>query len=210
MEGPSPDGPSGAGKSSVLDAMAAVLVAPGKLRFNAAAQGTDTRDHDRNLVTYVRGAHKREADEETGEVGAAFLRKGPTWSGIALTFVDEAGAATTLLRLFHISGSSTQREDLKSLFAVAPGEVDLLSLQGYVANGIESRQLKAAFPTGTPTRPTGTARSPSVSGGCSASGRSRLRCCCTRPSRPRTSRISTRCSATSCSTCPRPSTWRRS
>ena len=62
-------GPSGAGKSSVLDAMAAVLVAPGKLRFNAAAQGTDTRDHDRSLVTYVRGAHKREADEETGEVG---------------------------------------------------------------------------------------------------------------------------------------------
>ena len=139
-------GPSGAGKSSVLDAMAAVLVAPGKLRFNAAAQGTDTRDHDRSLVTYVRGAHKREADEETGEVGAAFLRKGPTWSGIALTFVDAAGTATSLVRLFHISGSSAQREDLKSLFAVAPGEVDLLALQGFVANGIEHRQLKAAFP----------------------------------------------------------------
>ncbi len=139
-------GPSGAGKSSVLDAMAAILVAPGKVRFNAAAQGTDTRDHDRNLITYVRGAHKRETDEETGEVGAAFLRKGPTWSGVALTFVDETGAATTLLRLFHISGSSTAREDLKSMYAIAPGAVDLLELQGFVANGIEHRQVKNAYP----------------------------------------------------------------
>lgn len=140
-------GPSGAGKSSVLDAMAAILVAPAKVRFNAAAQGTDTRDHDRNLITYVRGAHKRETDEETGEVGAAFLRKGPTWSGVALTFVNEAGASTTLLRLFHISGSSTAREDLRSMYAIAPGVVDLLELQGFVANGIEHRQLKNAYPS---------------------------------------------------------------
>lgn len=139
-------GPSGAGKSSVLDAMASILVSPGKVRFNAAAQGTDTRDHDRSLITYVRGAHKREADEETGEVGAAFLRKGPTWSGVALTFADASGDESTLLRLFHISGSSTRREDLKTLFAIAPGRVDLLDLQSYAANGLEYRQLKSAYP----------------------------------------------------------------
>lgn len=139
-------GPSGAGKSSVLDAMASILVAPGKVRFNAAAQGTDTRDHDRSLVTYVRGAHKREADEETGEVGAAFLRKGPTWSAVGLTFVDESGKETTLLRLFHISGSSVQRDELRSMYAIAPGRVDLLELKSFVANGIEYRQLKSSFP----------------------------------------------------------------
>ncbi|MBK7819893.1 MAG: hypothetical protein IPJ61_02150 [Tessaracoccus sp.] len=139
-------GPSGAGKSSVLDAMAAILVAPAKVRFNAAAQGTDTRDHDRSLVTYVRGAHKREADEETGEVGAAFLRKGPTWSGIALTFVDEARREITLLRLFHISGSSTNRDDLRSLYAIAPGRPDLLEVKDFVANGLEYRRMKNAYP----------------------------------------------------------------
>ena len=74
-------GPSGAGKSSILDAMASILVRPAKLKFNSAAQGTETGDRERSLVTYVLGAYKRETDASTGEVGTAFLRKGPTWSG---------------------------------------------------------------------------------------------------------------------------------
>ncbi len=139
-------GPSGAGKSSLLDAMAAILVRPSKLRLNAAAQGTDTGDQGRSLVTYVRGAHKREADGETGEVGTAFLRPGPTWSAVGLTYTDEAGRRTTLLRLFHISGSSTDAADLKSVYAIAPGDVDLQTLKEFAANGIEVRRLKASFP----------------------------------------------------------------
>ncbi len=140
-------GPSGAGKSSLLDAMAALLVPPGRMRFNAAAQGTDTGDRERSLLTYVRGAHKRETDEETGEVGTAFLRKGPTWSAVALTFVDAAGTVTTLVRLFHIRGSSsTARRDLKSMYILAPEPVDVLTLKSYVENGIENRRVSAAFP----------------------------------------------------------------
>ena len=53
-------GSSGAGKSSILDALAAILVRPVRLRFNAAAQGTDTGDRERSVITYVRGAYKRE------------------------------------------------------------------------------------------------------------------------------------------------------
>ena len=139
-------GPSGAGKSSLLDAMACVLVRPAKLRFNAAAQGTDTGDRDRTLLTYVRGAHKRETDESTGEVGTAFLRKGPTWSGVLLTFCDAAGKEVSLLRLFHISGSSTQAADVKSMYAIAPGPFDLVQLQPYVANGLEHRRMKRELP----------------------------------------------------------------
>lgn len=139
-------GPSGAGKSSLLDAMAAVLVRPARLRFNAAAQGTDTGDRDRTTLTYVRGAHKRETVEATGEVGTAFLRRGAAWSGIALSFVDETGARATLLRLFHIRSGSTEAADLKSMYIFAPDDVDLLALKPYVENGIENRRVKAQFP----------------------------------------------------------------
>lgn len=139
-------GPSGAGKSSLLDAMAAILVPPGRLRFNAAAQGTDTGDRERSLVTYVRGAHKRETDEETGEVGTTFLRKGPTWSAVALTYTDTTGAVTTLIRLFHIRASSTDPGDLKSMYIIAPEPVDALALKPHVENGLENRRITAAFP----------------------------------------------------------------
>ena len=134
-------GPSGAGKSSVLDAMASILVRPARLKFNAAAQGTETGDRERSLVTYVLGAYKRETDTETGEVGTAFLRKGPTWSGVALTFDDGRGALTTLLRLFHLRAGTVSGADLKSMFVLAPEEVDLLSLQPYAKDGIENRRL---------------------------------------------------------------------
>lgn len=139
-------GPSGAGKSSLLDAMATILVRPAKLRFNAAAQGTDTGDRDRTTLTYVRGAHKRETDEATGEVGTAYLRRGATWSGVGLTFADERGAEATLLRLFHIRSGSTESADLKSMYIFAPEAVDVMALKPYVETGIENRRVKAAFP----------------------------------------------------------------
>lgn len=139
-------GPSGAGKSSVLDALSAILVQPLRLRFNAAAQGTETGDRDRNVVTYVRGAYKRQTDQATGEVGTAFLRKGPTWSGIALTFADESGQPTTLLRLLHLKGSSADPKDLSGMYLMAQQDVDLLSMRSFAENGIELRRVKAAFP----------------------------------------------------------------
>ncbi len=139
-------GPSGAGKSSVLDAMAAILVRPARLKFNAAAQGTESGDRERSLVTYVLGAYKRETDAETGEVGTAFLRKGPTWSGVALTFDNGRGELTTLIRLFHLRGGTTSGTDLKSMFILAPESVDLLTLQAYAKDGIENRRVGQAFP----------------------------------------------------------------
>lgn len=138
-------GPSGAGKSSILDAIGSILVRPSRLRFNAAAQGTETGDRDRNLVTYVRGAYKRETDETTGEAATTFLRTGPTWSAVALTFADEAGGVTTLIRLFHLRGSSNDPADLQSMYLIAPEPVELPSLAPHVKHGIELRRVKAAF-----------------------------------------------------------------
>lgn len=138
-------GPSGAGKSSILDAMGALLVRPARLKFNAAAQGTETGDRERSLATYVLGAYKRETDAETGEVGTAYLRKGPTWSGVALTFDDGRGTVTTLIRLFHLRGGTTSAADLRSMFIMAPEAVELLSLQPYAKDGIENRRVQQAF-----------------------------------------------------------------
>ena len=139
-------GPSGSGKSSLLDAMAAILVKPARARFNAAAQGTDTGDRDRNLLTYVRGAYKRRTDEQTGEIQTAYLRTGATWSGIALTFGDGQQQRVTLVRLFHIARATNDAKDLKSVFMLADGDVELLALAPYVENGLEVRRLKREFP----------------------------------------------------------------
>lgn len=139
-------GPSGAGKSSVLDAIGALLVRPAKQKFNAAAQGTETGDRERSLVTYVLGAYKRETDGTTGEVGTAYLRKGPVWSGVALTFDDGRGALTTLIRLFHLRAGTTSGADLRSLYAMAPEAVDLAALAPYARDGVENRRLQRDHP----------------------------------------------------------------
>ncbi len=139
-------GPSGSGKSTLLDALAAVLVPPLRLTFNAAAQEGSAGDRSRSLVSYVRGAHRREADDTTGEVATTYLRTGATWSGIALGYCDAAGTRTTLVRLMHLRNGSNSAADLTSAFVVVEGEVDLRSLETFAVNGIDQRRLKAVHP----------------------------------------------------------------
>nr|NLI49862.1 ATPase [Propionibacterium sp.] len=139
-------GPSGSGKSSLLDALASVLVQPRWLQFNAAAQEGGVADRSRTLVSYVRGAYKREADGTTGEVSTTFLRPGATWSAVALTFDDAAGRVTTVLRLFHLPRGTTAAGDLASVFCLAEEPVDLLALEPFAKDGLDQRRLKAAHP----------------------------------------------------------------
>ena len=137
-------GPSGSGKSSLLDAMASVLVQPRWLSFNAAAQEGGAPDRHRSMVSYVRGAYKREVDDATGEVATAYLRADTTWSGVALTFHDGAGTRTGLVRLLHLPRGTNSADALGSVFVLADEDADLLSLSPYVENGINTRQLRAA------------------------------------------------------------------
>jgi uncharacterized protein YPO0396 len=140
-------GASGSGKSSLLDAIATVLT-PGRwLRFNAAAQDTSTRNDDRSLVSYVRGAWSKEADELEDRAVSTYLRTGPTWSGILLRFENARDAPVTLVRLLHLRGGSVDKADLKDLAFLDRGDVDLLEFEPFVASGIEARRIKAAWPS---------------------------------------------------------------
>jgi uncharacterized protein YPO0396 len=139
-------GPSGSGKSSLLDAMATVLVHPKWLAFNAAAQEGGRADRSRTLATYVRGAYKRSADESSGEVAAAYLRTGATWSAVLLTFDDLDGHVTTLARLMHLARGHNAASDVRSLFVLAEETVDALTLGPFAENGLDKRRLKQDHP----------------------------------------------------------------
>ncbi|WP_168625644.1 SbcC/MukB-like Walker B domain-containing protein [Cryobacterium sp. BB307] len=139
-------GASGSGKSSLLDAIATVLTPDRWLRFNAAAQESSARNDDRSLVSYVRGAWSKEADEHLDRAVSTYLRKGATWSGILLRYDNDRDAPVTLARLFHLKGASVDRGDLKDACFIDRSEVGLLDFSEYVSSGIEARRIKAAWP----------------------------------------------------------------
>ncbi|MGC0252220.1 ATP-binding protein [Pseudactinotalea sp. Z1748] len=139
-------GHSGSGKSSLVDAIAAVLVPRGKLRFNAAAADGDTRRADRTTLSYIRGAWRRHADEESGEVVSDYLRSGATWSGILLRYGDGTGKSVTLVKLYHLRRGASTPADATELHVLSQEPVDLPDFEPYVRGGLEVRQIKAAWP----------------------------------------------------------------
>lgn len=139
-------GASGSGKSSLLDAIGTVLTPDKWLRFNAAAQDSTSRNDDRTLVSYVRGAWSKEADETLDRAVSTYLRKTATWSGILLRFENERDAPITLARLFHLRGASVDKADLKDACFIDRVDVSLLDFREHVASGIEARRIKSAWP----------------------------------------------------------------
>ncbi|RRJ87557.1 hypothetical protein EG850_04450 [Gulosibacter macacae] len=140
-------GPSGSGKSSLLDGIAAVLIPDKWLRFNQAAQGPRIRGDDRDLVSYVRGAWSRTANELEDRIESAFLRSGTTWSGVLLRFEQDADAAPLVLaRLFFLQGSKSARADLRDLRFLERGDATLLDLEPYARTGLKTRPLQQDRP----------------------------------------------------------------
>jgi uncharacterized protein YPO0396 len=139
-------GASGSGKSSLLDAIATVLTPDKWLRFNSAAQESTARNDDRSLVSYVRGAWSKEADEGLDRAVSTYLRKGATWSGILLRFENERDAPVTLARLFHLRGSSVDKADLKDACFIDRVDVGLLDFREFVASGIDARRMQKTWP----------------------------------------------------------------
>jgi uncharacterized protein YPO0396 len=139
-------GGSGSGKSTLLDAIATVLVPRIKVRFNAAAAETSSR-FDRTLITYVRGAWRRQTDDLTGEVTSDFLRGGATWSGVLLAYEDSPGGKTlTLIKLYHVKRGAAKPADVTELGIVLGEDVGLMDFQPFAKDGLDARGIKRNWP----------------------------------------------------------------
>ncbi len=139
-------GASGSGKSSLLDAIAAVLTPDRWLRLNAAAQDGASRQSDRTLMSYVRGAWSKEADETADRATTTYLRSKATWSGILLRYENLRDEPVVLLRVFHAPGTRTEPTALKDARIFTRGHVKLLDVKPHVEGGIDARRMSKAFP----------------------------------------------------------------
>lgn len=133
-------GRSGSGKSTLLDAMSALLTPPNLVDFNAAARESDRSGRDRNLVSYVRGAWADQQDADSGEIATQYLRKGATWTALALEYRTAQGEIVSLVRLFWIAGNGTAAADVRKHFMVAQRPFDIATeLEGF---DLDLRRLK--------------------------------------------------------------------
>lgn len=137
-------GRSGSGKSTLLDALAALLIPPQWLSFNAAArEGERGGRQDRNWASYVRGAWADQKDLESGEIATRYLRKGTTWSALAVTFSNEAGRTVSLVQLHWLRGAATGNSDVRRHYMVAERDFDIAQeLEGF---DLDMRGLKRRF-----------------------------------------------------------------
>lgn len=132
-------GPSGAGKSTLLDAISALIVPPRAVRFNAAADESSRKDHDRNLMSYIRGAWADKAQEDSPRsIAKQYLRPGGTWSALALEYANAVGRVITLVRVLWVRGSSTSGS-VESHFMVVEGAFDLTEIPDFEG---ERRNIK--------------------------------------------------------------------
>lgn len=139
-------GASGSGKSSLLDAIAAVLTPDKWLRLNAAAQDGASRQSDRTLMSYVRGAWSKEADETADRATTTYLRSKATWSAILLRYENLRDEPVVLLRVFHAPGTRTEPTALKDARIFTRAHVGLLDVKPHVEGGIDARRMSKAFP----------------------------------------------------------------
>ncbi len=118
-------GRSGSGKSTLLDAIATLLTPPQWLSYNAAAREGERHRRDRNLVSYIRGAWGDRTDATSGEIATHFLRRGTTWSALALTFANGEGRRISLIHLYWLKGAATATTDVRKHFMVAERDFDI-------------------------------------------------------------------------------------
>lgn len=139
-------GGSGSGKTTLLDGISAILVPPAWIDFNAAARDATHKGRDRSWVTYIRGAWGEQNDDDSGEIVTRFLRKGTTWSALALTFRSTQDRIITLVKLMWIRGNSTASTDVRRQHIIFERSFDLAEFKDF---DLDLRRLKQALSDGT-------------------------------------------------------------
>lgn len=141
-------GNSGSGKSTLIDAISSVLMPGDRVQFNAAAQ--EATKSGRNLVSYMRGAWRREAGVDTDGLVTAYLRGGATWSAVGLTYrTGSDEPPVTLVKLMHLGRGQNSVSDVSHLHLILEQELDLTELAPFVTRGIDTRALRRRWPDAT-------------------------------------------------------------
>jgi len=134
-------GPSGSGKSSLLDAHASLITPQKWLDFNVAARENERRGHDRNLVTYIRGAWSQQTGE-LGETAVQYLRRGTTWSAIAETYQNGLGQTVVLALVLWLRGTSNAVTDVRKQYLIFERPFALRELEFFASADFDVRKLK--------------------------------------------------------------------
>ncbi|MDR2198073.1 MAG: ATP-binding protein [Deltaproteobacteria bacterium] len=128
-------GSSGSGKTTLLDAVSTMLNPHASVEYNTSAR--DARKNDRTLTSYVRGAWAAKTDGESREIQTDFLRKGDTWSAVALTYKQgrsqsriRGDKTVTLLQLFSATGSLNSRVNRYYMILERGLDLDALRFDG--------------------------------------------------------------------------------
>jgi uncharacterized protein YPO0396 len=141
-------GRSGAGKSTLLDAIAALLVPPRWVDFNAAAREAEKTGRDRNLVSYIRGAWAEQKDDASGEIATRYLRPGTTWSALALTYRNALDRHVVLVQLLWLRGNANGPGDVKRHFMIFERPLELNELEVFGQSNLDVRKLKQTLDDG--------------------------------------------------------------
>jgi uncharacterized protein YPO0396 len=135
-------GPSGTGKSTLLDGTMTVLM-DRTMAFNAAAHDEGPR-RERTFHTYVRGK-VGDRDTDHGKI-PLYLREGATWSAIAVTWANAAGASVTGCRALFMTRAGAGNTDIAHCLLLSEAAFDARDLQSASADHFRKDAVRAAVP----------------------------------------------------------------
>lgn len=144
-------GASGTGKSTLLDSYIALMM-DSNTPFNGASNDNVTgraRSSDqRNILSYVRGKLDTSREAATGRLRDDVLRgqDSSTWSGVAMTWKNDAGERFTALRLYYAPVSATGYGDVGKDLATIDRSFDLSEVDDFASDRFPHRPMTARFP----------------------------------------------------------------
>jgi uncharacterized protein YPO0396 len=135
-------GPSGTGKSTLLDGAMTVLM-DRTMAFNAAAHDEGPR-RERTFHSYMRGK-VGDRDTDHGKI-PLYLREGASWSAIAVTWTNPAGASVTGCRALFLTRAGAGNSDITHCLLISESAFDARDLQDASADHFRKDAVRAAIP----------------------------------------------------------------